>query len=121
MVATRTIEDIEINNRDILKVTGEINPSESEGPYTFKIILTKIFRKPLDEMNGKKLLLLRCIKNGKKTMVKNYRQISVTSISCRLMEKIVRNAIVKHLEEDFHHLNMDSRKVNRVLPNFLNS
>ena len=39
-------------------------------------------------------------KAGKKTSVENYRPISVTPICCRIMEKIIRNHIVCHLENN---------------------
>jgi hypothetical protein len=39
-------------------------------------------------------------KAGNKNNVANYRPISVTSIICRIMEKIIKSAIVNHLEEN---------------------
>ena len=39
-------------------------------------------------------------KSGNKSCVENYRPISVTSICCRLMEKNIRNEIVKYLEKN---------------------
>ena len=38
-------------------------------------------------------------KKGNKHVTENYRPISLTSIVCRVMERIIKNAIVKHLDE----------------------
>ena len=36
-------------------------------------------------------------KKGKRNMAENYLPISLTSIACRLMEKILKNQIMEHL------------------------
>ena len=39
-------------------------------------------------------------KAGDRKKAENYRPISITSICCRLMEKIIRDSIVEHLESN---------------------
>ena len=39
-------------------------------------------------------------KNGTKSKPENYRPISVTSVPGKLFERIIRDAIVKHMEEN---------------------
>ena len=39
-------------------------------------------------------------KKGPKDLAENYRPVSLTSISCRLMEKIIKDQILKHLERE---------------------
>ena len=40
-------------------------------------------------------------KNGNKKLASNYRPISLTSIVCKCMEKIVRNHITSYMKENF--------------------
>jgi hypothetical protein len=39
-------------------------------------------------------------KKGRKTDPENYRPVSLTSVSCRLMEGIIKDQVVKHLEKN---------------------
>ena len=39
-------------------------------------------------------------KTGPKDLAENYRPVSLTSISCRLMEKIINDQILEHLERE---------------------
>ena len=110
----RFLEDTNINTQVTYKVMKEVNPTKSQGPDMIhpRLIcecrdelnrpLTTIFNKSLDEgilpREWKLANVTAIYKSGKKTSVDNYRPISVTSICCRIMEKIIRNAIVDHLE-----------------------
>jgi len=114
--AESEIEDTDINAEIITKLIQEINPNKSQGPDNIhpRLIkeckdsiskhLTHIFRKSLDEgilpTQWKQANVTAIFKAGKKTSVENYRPISVTPICCRLMEKIIRNTLVNHLEQN---------------------
>ena len=39
------------------------------------------------------------MKKGKKCVVSNYRQVSITSIVCKVLESIVRDSFIKHFQE----------------------
>ena len=39
-------------------------------------------------------------KKGKKTLPQNYRPVSLTSVVCKIMESIVRDAVVKHMTDN---------------------
>ena len=39
-------------------------------------------------------------KKGAKNLAENYRPISLTSIACRILEKIIKNNIINHLTQE---------------------
>ena len=110
------LANISMTSEVVFKTMKEINPNKSQGPDDIhpKFILNCIgsLINPLRMLfeislqNGKlpkqwKTANVSAIhKSGKKTDAANYRPISVTSIICRVMEKIIRNAIVQHLESN---------------------
>jgi len=47
-------------------------------------------------MIGLMLIYLLSIKKGKKSELCNYRQISLTSILCKIMEQFIRDYIIQH-------------------------
>ncbi len=49
---------------------------------------------------GKLLNVTPIFKSGSKIKPENYRPISLTSVPCKIMEKIVRNEIVEHMERN---------------------
>ena len=63
-----------------------------------------IFRQSLDEgklpVDWKSANVTPIYKKGKKSNPLNYRPISLTSVPCKVMEKIIRNKIVDHLESN---------------------
>ncbi len=64
-------------------------------------ILAAIFRKSLDKgvvrQDWKEANVTPIFKKGTKSSPGNYRPVSLTSISCKLMESILRDAITDHL------------------------
>ena len=63
--------------------------------------LTIIFRKSLDEGIlpdvWKSVNVTAIFKAGKRSLAENYRPISITPICCRIMERIIRDEILLHL------------------------
>ena len=66
--------------------------------------LTTIFQKSLDESLTppiwKRANVSAILKKGEMKKPSNYRPISLTSVPCKLMEKLVRDAIVNHMTEN---------------------
>ena len=110
----QSIEEVEFDQDSILNLIEKQNVSKAAGPdgvhakvlYECKNSLSKaldiIFNKSLESGNlpsqWKDAHVKPLFKKGKKRSPKNYRPVSLTSICSKLLEKIVRNAIVKHLE-----------------------
>ena len=117
-----TIEDVYITEERLLKAMAEINPSKSQGPdeihssfiYETRNTISKPFlsicRKSIAEgklsKQWKSANITPIHKSGPKHKPENYRPISVTSICCRVMERIIRNVIMEHLEgNNLLHIN----------------
>ena len=104
------LEHTFIAGKDVEKVLSALNPSKSQGPDLFHpkylketmdfIIqpLQTIFQKSLDEgilpTIWKKANISAIFKKGEKKKPGNYRPISLTSVPCKLMEKLIRDATV---------------------------
>ncbi|MEW8545737.1 MAG: endonuclease/exonuclease/phosphatase family protein, partial [Candidatus Thiodiazotropha sp.] len=99
------LEDIIINESIVRRTIASIKPSKSQGPDSIhpKMVkecdslvkpLTHIFRKSLDEgklpVQWKNANVTGVFKAGCKSKPENYRPISVTSICCRILERIIR-------------------------------
>ena len=113
---TNTLSTIEINEDLVLKSMKRINPSKSPGPDMFhpNLIrqteielskpLTHIYQKSLAE--GKLPDIWKCAnvtaiyKNGDKNEPCNYRPISLTSVPGKIMERIIRDALVDHMSNN---------------------
>ena len=111
------LENINIKPETVRTKLSKLNPSKSAGPDNIhgKILkelsdqlnypLSKIFNQSLNE--GKiptewKLANVKPLfKKGSKNQVKNYRPVSLTSICGKTMERIIRDEIINHLEENF--------------------
>ena len=109
------IEDIELDLADIKKRILKLNTSKSAGPdkihskILFETIdqvaplLLIIFSKSLEEgqlpTQWKEANVTPIFKKGRKKSPCNYRPVSLTSICCKLLERIIRDRIVLHLEQ----------------------
>ena len=69
--------------------------------------------------NWKKANVTPLHKKGPKNQVENYRPISLTSIVCKTMEKIIRDSILDHMEKHNYllYISMDSEKADLALHN----
>ena len=110
------VTDIEINQETVEKLLSKIKETKSPGTdqihpkfikETAKNLakpITEIFSKSMDEgtlpNDWKKANVTPLHKKGPKHKVSNYRPISLTSILCKTMERIVRDAIMEHMESN---------------------
>jgi ribonuclease P/MRP protein subunit RPP40 len=110
------IQDISFSEEDIENVITEIRSNAASGDDGFSALLLKnckkelsvplhiLWRNSLDSGVIPGLLKTSKIspihKGGLKSVPKNYRPVALTSHLIKVMEKILRNAIVKYLEEN---------------------
>ena len=109
-------DNLIINENNVEKAVAALKPGKSQGPDLIHpkflketkdyIIqpLTTIFQNSLDEsltpLIWKRANVSAIFKKGEKKKPSNYRPISLTSVPCKLMEKLVRDAIVNHMTEN---------------------
>ena len=66
-------------------------------------ILTIIFNKSLSERDmpndRREANVIPSYKNGKKSDIKNYRPVSLTSQVCKILESLIKDSIVAHLDK----------------------
>ena len=110
------ITTVEITENTIMKAISKLKPSKSQGPDNIhpKLIkecshqlltpLKSIFVKSLEESKipevWRKANVTAIHKSGDKTNPENYRPISLTSVPCKLMERVVRDTIMDHMEQN---------------------
>ena len=114
--AYKELNKIVFNEEDVTKLLREVNPNKSPGPdnihprvlkecaevlsaplyYLFKSSL-KAGEIPQDWKDGN---ISPVYKKGSRAQVENYRPISLTSVVCKILEKVVRKALLNHLFEN---------------------
>ncbi len=104
---------IEVNEERIEKLLKDLNPNKTPGidnihPRVLKQLATelkepicKIFKKSLEEGKipkvWKKARISAIYKNkGNRKVAGNYRPVSLTSMMCKILEKIIREDIINH-------------------------
>ena len=109
------IENIKITRNGILKLFLDINPNKANGPdnlpgrflkicaYELIDIYQMIFQSSLDQgmvpPDWKDANVVPLFKKGDKSKPENYRPISLTSLSCKLLEHVVCTNIMSHLDK----------------------
>jgi len=110
---TNILSDIDIDETEVFELLKKLQPDKSPGadgihPRVLKecaaelsMPLTKLFRQSLAEgrlpESWKKANISPIFKKGNRSSVANYRPISLTSVCSKLMEKIIRNALLRHM------------------------
>ena len=109
------LEDIEITESKIICMLKKLNSSKAPGPDNIhgKVLkecsefiacpLNLIFNKSMTEGNlpsqWKEAHVKPLFKKGKRAHPANYRPVSLTSLCCKLLERIIKVDITKHLVE----------------------
>ena len=110
-----SLSSIRITQELVEVELGKLNISKAAGPDNLhaKVLheLRKNISKPLSEIFNKSLaegklppdwksaILKPLHKKGSKNQVSNYRPVSLTAISCKVMERIIRKEMMMYLEE----------------------
>ena len=109
-----TLSQIKINSRGILKLLTSLDPNKAIGPdsvpvkflklcaYEIADIYQVLFQASLDQgvvpPDWKEANIMPLFKKGDKTLAENYRPISLTSLSCKLLEHVVHTNIMYHFD-----------------------
>jgi hypothetical protein len=107
------LEDIHITVEDIRKLLSKLDVNKSSGPDNIPARVLKelanelspalqlLFSRSLSEghlpTDWKEAAVIPLFKKGRKNQAKNYRPVSLTSVTCKVFEKIIRQHIVNHL------------------------
>ena len=107
---------VDINEKRVERLLKDLNIDKATGPdgMTPKMLkpMAKVLAKPISmiietSLSRAKLpriwkiaWIVVIYKKGKKTLACNYRPISLTSIICKIMEKIIRDDTVNHMIEN---------------------
>ena len=110
-----TLEYININNELVLKALNQLKIDKSPGPdgihnrvlYETReqiikplvTIMQSSFESSELPLIWKKANVVPIFKKGNHSDPNNYRPISLTSTSCKLLETIIRDSIIEHLEQ----------------------
>ena len=110
------IKQLSITEAMILKEILVLNPNKSCGPDEISPLmlihlaeflaapLALLMNKTLEEGtlpgDWRKAYVSPIFKKGARNIAENYRPISLTSVVCKLMEKIVKDAVLSHLIEN---------------------
>ncbi len=112
-----TLEESLFEEQDVKNLLAEINVNKSQGPdqlhprllfearQQLSRPLYHIFKKSLDTgvllSDWKEANITPIYKNkGSKHEATNYRPVSLTSVICKLIEKLIRKDIVEHMERN---------------------
>jgi hypothetical protein len=110
---TNPLTDVEITEQEVDKLLQQLNSDKLPGPEGIhpRILkeclsllsagIQKLYRKSLDAgtvpEDWRTGHVTPIFKKGAGTQVGNYRPVSLTSVVCKVMEKIIRKAILDHL------------------------
>ena len=110
---SQPLESLLFTEEQVSKAIDHIKASKSQGPdnihpkliketksaikKTLKILFTKSLEEEKVPTIWKKANVTAMFKKGEKSNAENYRPISLTSVPGKLMERLVKNAIVEHM------------------------
>ena len=116
LLTSETISDIDFNKDSILAAIEDLSITSAPGPDRFPAILLKKCKNALSEPlyliwrrslnTGEIPLLLKTssitpiFKDGDRKLPKNYRPVALTSHITKVFEKVIRRALVNHLESN---------------------
>ena len=110
------LRDIIVTEGDVSKCIEKLKVNKSPGPDTISPRILKEAKnelvKPLSSLFSKSLQsgtlpeewklanVTPIYKKGSKSLPSNYRPISLTSVVCKILEALIRDKLVNHLEEN---------------------
>ena len=106
--------DVEINESNVMTVINTLSLSKAQGPDQLHPCLLKetkhqlkiplLFRKSIEvaviHESWKQANVSAIFKKGDRKKLENYRPISLTSVPGKMLEKIIRDALVKQLSSN---------------------
>ena len=112
-IYTSELTDIEVTSEEVRKLLQDLNVNKATGPdgipprilslaaTELSIPIAILFQKSISTGSlpneWKMAHVTPIFKKGSKSAVNNYRPVSLTCVTCKLMEKIVRKHIMEHL------------------------
>lgn len=107
LVVTEDMVRAEIKNLNLNKTCGpdEIHPRMlaelcEELVYPLTLLFQRTVKEGIIPGDWRKANVTPIYKKGAKNLAENYRPISLTSIVCKIMEKIVKDSLLKHLVDN---------------------
>ena len=113
---TEVLENVEFTTEDIRTLLSTLDINKSPGPdgihsrvlkelhnelaEPLQIIFNKLMKEGRIPDVWKKAHVVPLFKKGKRSDPSNYRPVSLTSLVCKIMEKIVKKALIAHLEKN---------------------
>jgi len=110
------LDRIYINEEEVEKELKNLKVDKSPGPdaihpkvlhecvNAIKAPLTKIFQKSLDEgrvpTSWKLANITPIYKKGEKSDAQNYRPVSLTSVTCKILERLIRKRVMTFLQDN---------------------
>lgn len=110
------IPDLIIGEEGVKKQLNNLKPSKAPGPngifpWILRMmadelapILTSLFQQSIDEgslpVQWRQADICPIFKKGDKTDPSNYRPVSLTSVTCKILEHIIHSHVMKHLERN---------------------
>ena len=110
------LTDIEVDIAEVQKLLKNLKNGKAAGPDDIPTILLSetaealalpvsiIFRKSLDEGQlpniWKKAKVTPIFKKGSRASANNYRPVSLTCILCKVMETLIRNRVLNHMQQN---------------------
>ena len=128
------LRDLDFTIDDVLKILNGLRSNKSPGPDRIHPCVLKecaaslaltvylLFRQSMDEghlpQTWKDSHITPIHKKGSRLQVGNYRPVSLTSVVCKSLEKLIRAALLKHMMICFLMCSMVSFRVDPSLRNW---